>query len=169
MKKMIANKNSYDSIIRNRDVIKYIVIHYTGNNNDTAKSNCIYFQKQTERKAGAHFFIDDTEIIKSVPLNRTAWSVGGFYSSYNGAGKYYKKCTNFNSVSIELCNNLKNYPSKKQIKLLKKCIKYIKKYCKNADVIIRHWDVNGKECPLKLIGEYNYTWDNLKKELYKSL
>lgn len=46
------------------------------------------------------------EIWRSIPMNRIAYAVGGFYSQSGGAGAgaYYGKCTNANSVSIELCD-----------------------------------------------------------------
>lgn len=57
--------------------------------------------------------------------------------------------TNENSVSIELCdcNNVEKPYSNKQIKAVRKLIKYIQRYCPNANKIIRHFDVNGKHCP----------------------
>lgn len=163
MKKIKANKNSYDATSkRNRDSIKYIIIHYTGGTGDTARNNCLYFKRQTERKAGAHFFVDSNECIKSVNMNRTAWSVGGFYTKNNGAGKYYKKATNYNSVSIEVCNWTKPELDINTMINIRKCVKYIKKYCKNAKIIIRHWDVNGKMCPYYVIGSDNKFWNKLK-------
>lgn len=36
---------------------KYIVIHYTGNETDTAKANSSYF-KSINRGASAHYFVD---------------------------------------------------------------------------------------------------------------
>ena len=40
--KLLAKKISYDSKKRSRKKVKYIVIHYTGNTNDTAKNNADY-------------------------------------------------------------------------------------------------------------------------------
>ena len=56
--------------------IKYIVIHYTANDGDTAVGNGNYF-KNNVVKASAHYFVDDTKIIQSVPDDYVAWSVGG--------------------------------------------------------------------------------------------
>ena len=94
------------------DDIKYIVIHYTGNNGDTAANNCRYFQG-ANRNASAHYFVDGGNYVyKSVPVKSVAWSVGGFYSQSGGAGSYYKKCTNANSISVEMCNCVKSVPDK---------------------------------------------------------
>lgn len=164
MIRKMAKNISYDKKKRSRKSIKYIVIHYTGNDRDTAKGNAYYFANGNTRQAGAHFFVDRYgNIARSIPMNRTAWAVGGFYSNDKGAGSYYNKCTNYNSVSIELCDNVYNDPSKTQIKAVKKLIKYIRKYCKNANTIIRHWDVNGKSCPVRMIGKNNKSWKVFKK------
>ena len=158
MKKILAKALSYDKKKRNRKDIFYIVIHWTGNKGDTAKDNAKFFATGNTRKAGAHFFVDrQGDIVKSINLNRSAWAVGNVYSINNGAGKYYKKCTNYNSVSIELCDFNKNY-SKEQVKAVKKCIKYIRRYCPYARTVIRHWDVNGKDCPHGMTGVTNKTW-----------
>ena len=85
----------------------------------------------------------------------TAWAVGKDYRSGRvGEAKYYKKCTNANSVSIELCDCATKDPSKEQIAAVKRLIdKLIKKKCPNAVTIIRHFDVNGKNCPARMIDE----------------
>lgn len=144
---------------RSRKSVKYIVIHYTGNNGDTAKGNANYFAYANTRAAGAHFFVGQKgSVYKSVPMNRVAWSVGGRYDTDGGAGFYYLKCTNANSVSIELCDNMTKDPSNAQVKAVKELIKYIQKWCPNAKTIIRHWDVNGKDCPIRMIGTGNDKW-----------
>lgn len=146
--------------------IKYIVIHYTGVNNDTALNECNYFKNSNTRSAGAHFFVDRTgACYQSIPLNRTAWSVGGFYTKANGAGKYYNICTNANSVSIELCDLLNKSMSSAQVIATKNLVAYIKSQCPNAKTIIRHWDVNGKLCPARMAGTNNAEWKNLLRQL----
>lgn len=151
MKTIKAKQISYSVKERNRNDVLYIVIHYTGNRRDTAENNGKYFATTNTREAGAHFFIDRKgNIVKSVPLNHSAWAVGGGrYSNYyiTGGGTYFGRCTNSNSVSIELCDIVDQDPSPEQIKAVKKCIKYIRKYCVNAKQVIRHFDVTGKACP----------------------
>ena len=104
MYKKMAKSISYSPIKRNRKDVKYIVIHYTGNSNDTAKNNADYYATGNTRLAGAHFFVDKLgNTARSIPMNRTAWAVGGAkYADCKatGGGKYYSKCTNYNSVSI---------------------------------------------------------------------
>ncbi len=159
IKKLLAKPISYAKEKRKRSTVRYIVIHWTGNDGDTAQGNANYFAKSNTREAGAHFFVGAKgAIYKSINMNRTAYSVGGFFSDDKGAGRYYTLCTNANSVSIELCD-LHDYPTELQIKACKYLVKYIRKYCKNAKTIIRHWDVNGKDCPHGLTGKNNKQWE----------
>lgn len=168
MYKRMAKPISYSPTKRNRKDVKYIVIHYTGNSNDTAKNNADYYATGNTRLAGAHFFVDKQgNIARSITLNRTAWTVGG--GKYNdckttGGGGYYGKCTNFNSVSIELCSSMdKEAYSKEQAAAVKRLIKYIRKYCPNANTVIRHFDVNGKHCPAPMMNEK--VWKKFKKAI----
>ena len=133
--------------------VKAIVIHYTGISNGSAQSECLYFSRGNQRQAGAHIFVDRAgNICKSVPLSRPAWSVGIFFTKANGAAKYWGELNNYNTVSIEMCDCAKHDPSKAQIKAIKKAIKYIRRYCKNATKLVRHWDICGKQCPGRMSG-----------------
>lgn len=146
---------------RSLDEVKFIVIHYTGNKGDTAQANAIYFATSNTRSAGAHFFVDKAgKVYKSVNMNRAAYAVGGKYSLSGGAGACYGKCTNANSISIELCDCCKD-TNWEQMKAARQLVKYIQKKCPNAKTIIRHWDVNGKDCPLPMIGTNNKKWKRL--------
>lgn len=147
-----ANKSNYGSK-RSTSSIKYIVIHYTGNNGDKSVNNATYF-KNNVVKASAHYFVDDTAVYQSVPDSYVAWSVGG--SKYSdcpktGGGKKYGLCKNANSISIELCDTVKDgkiYPSEKTIEnAITLTKKLMKKYGIPASRVIRHFDVTGKSCP----------------------
>ncbi len=155
--KRLAKPISYGGK-RDLKTVKYIVIHYTAGNGDTAKNNAVYFATGNTRQAGAHFFVDKRgEIWKSVNINRTAWSVGGLYGNANGAAKYFNICTNSNSVSIELCDCI-NGTNWEQMLATRQLVQYIQKRCPNAKTIIRHWDVNGKSCPAPMVGTDNEKW-----------
>ena len=159
-----AKSISYDKTRkRSLNDVKYIVFHYTGNSNDTAEGNARYFKYSNERQAGAHFFISrNGDIVRSIPMTRTAWSVGGNKLNNDG-GKYFGKCTNYNSVSIEFCDILEKDVSKEQIESAKKLIAYIRSKCKNVEHIIRHYDVTGKLCPARYIDDNK--WHDLRKKL----
>lgn len=151
-KTKLANSKNYGGK-RSLSSIKYIVIHYTANDGDSDDGNANYF-KNNIVKASAHYFVDDDSITQSVPDDHTAWSVGG--SKYGnckstGGGKYHGKCTNSNSISIELCDSVRNgkiYPTAKTIaNALELTRKLMKKYNIPAERVIRHFDVTGKSCP----------------------
>lgn len=156
-----AHARNRSATKRNRKNVKYIVVHYTAVKGDTAEDEARYFSREHKPHTSAHFFIgQDGQIFQSVDMYRTAYAVGGKkYSNCDktGGGKYYKKCTNSNSVSIELCDNLTKDPSAEQIKATKDCIDYIQKYCPNAKTIIRHFDVTGKYCPARMMDNKKWT------------
>lgn len=175
LKKKLANRKNYGNS-RNTSMIKYIVIHYTGNDGDSSKANTNYF-KNNVVKASAHYFVDSDSVTQSVPDDHIAYSVGGSkYSNCNitGGGKYYGKCTNSNSISIELCDDKKNgtvYPTTATISnALKLTKKLMKQYNIDAKHVIRHFDVTGKSCPEYWCGSSTKNkkwktefWDKLTK------
>lgn len=169
LKKNLANKSNYGSK-RKTSNIKYIVIHYTGNNGDTDENNGKYFHNNIV-KASAHYFVDSDSVTQSVLDDYVAYSVGG--AKYNnGGGKYYGKCTNMNSISIELCDDVKDkkiYPSVKTIEnAVELTKKLMKQYGIKADHVIRHYDVTGKSCPAYWCGtsDKNKKW---KTEFHNKL
>lgn len=156
--KIMASRHSYGGR-RALSSVEGTAIHYTGNKGDSARANALYFKNSNKRSAGAHFFIDSAgETYQSVDMSRVAWAVGGFFTQKKGAGRYYKKLTNRNTVSIELCNIADRYPTDKQIAATRELLAYIRKKCPNATKIVRHWDINGKECPGRMDGKDNAEW-----------
>ena len=135
---------------RSASEIKYIVLHYTGNANDTAKANCNFFATSNTRAAGAHYFVDENDVYQSIADNLSAWSVGGAkYANCTttGGGKYYGKCTNFNSISIEMCSRNGEIPERTVRNAAELTKKLMEKYNIPSDHVIRHFDVTGKNCP----------------------
>lgn len=159
-----AHSSNYGGTRKLSD-IKYIVVHFTGNKGDTALNNCKYFQGPN-RHASAHCFIDGSGVVyKSVSLKRVAWAVGGCYTLKNGAGSKYKVATNANSLSIEMCNCVGGVPADVYKDLVWLVTYYMKKYNIDADHVIRHWDVNGKDCPDPWIGKNNKGWNKFKSDI----
>lgn len=143
-----AKQLSYSVKERDKETcVKYIVIHNTGNNGDTAKNNVDFFATGNTRQAGAHFFVDQKGLIgRSIPMNLTAYAVGD-----NGKGSLKNIVTNYNSVSIELCDIVSKEPSDAMVKSVVELIKYIQNYCPNAKNIVRHYDVTAKTCPKTMV------------------
>lgn len=163
-KKKFAHKSNYGGKRSTKD-IEYISVHYTGNKGDTALNNCKYFQG-ANRHASAHYFVDGGKYVyKSVAVNRVAWAVGGCYSTAGAAGNSYKKCTNANSLSVEMCNSAGKVAEKVREQTIELVKFLMKKYGVPASRVIRHWDVNGKVCPAPWVGADNKEWNSFKKAI----
>lgn len=150
--KQLAHPSNYGGA-RDRSQIKYIVIHYTGNDGDKAANNAKYFQS-ANRNASAHYFVDSNNVYQSVCDLSIAWSVGGAkYTNCKetGGGAFYGKCTNANSISIELCDDIKDGKVSANSKTLNNaailCSELMSKYNIPIERVIRHFDVTGKNCP----------------------
>ena len=121
---------------------EYIVIHYTGNATDTALANARYFET-VNRGASANYFVDQTSVYQCVLDSDKAWHVGVNYGNHTLFGK----CTNSNSIGIEMCSNKKKIAQdtyKNTVDLTKKLMK---KYNIPASRVVRHYDVCNKVCP----------------------
>lgn len=154
---------------RTASQIKYLVFHYTGNDGDKAANNAAYFQSNVV-KASAHYFVDDTCVYRSVPDLRVAWAVGG--SKYpnadaTGGGTMYGKITNTNSLSIELCDTIRNGAYQASEATLENAAalgrELMAKYGIPLSNVYRHFDVTGKHCPSYLINAQK--WAEFKKRL----
>lgn len=139
--------------VRNLSAIRYLVFHYTANDGDTALANARYFA-DNRAGASAHYFVDDGMVVQSVADNRIAWAVGGEKwpdCGKTGGGRLYGKCTNGNSLSVELCDTRGDGRYDFSEATLKNAAelgrRLMKKYAVPPGRVIRHFDVNGKHCP----------------------
>ena len=161
VKTKLADKSNYTN--GRSCPIKYLVIHFTANNGDTAKGNCNYFQGKN-RNASAHYFVDENEIYQSVKDTDTAW--------HCGANKYYHPfCRNNNSIGIELCSRIdsrgKYYFEDETVDNAAKLVKELMdKYNIPVDRIVRHYDVTHKVCPAPFVYDIK-AWENFKSRFIK--
>ncbi len=145
-KKKLSNGKTVYGEKRSTGAIEFIVLHFTGNTKDTAKSNAKYFHSSITRQASAHYFVDENEIYQSVQDNYIAYSVGG--GTQSGHHPYYKVATNGNTLNIEMCTSGNSEISEKTEANAIELVKYkMKQYNIDANHVIRHYDVNGKACP----------------------
>ena len=165
-----ANRSNYGGKRSNAD-IKYIVIHYTANDGDTDEGNGNYFANNIVG-ASAHYFVDDDSITRSVPDDYIAWAVGGSKYKYTKGGTFYGKCTNTNSISVELCDTKKNgvYDfTEATIKNAADLVKLLmKKYNVPVERVIRHYDVTGKVCPKPFVDDEK-AWKEFKERLVDNM
>ena len=168
IKEQLANSGNYGGS-RNASQIRYLVYHYTGNDGDKAANNAAYFQRNIV-KASAHYFVDDTTVYLSVPDLKIAWSVGG--SKYanadkTGGGTMYGVITNTNSISIEMCDTIRNGVYQASEATLANAAALgralMEKYGIPIENVYRHFDVTGKHCPSYLINAQK--WAEFKKRL----
>ena len=168
MKTNLANRKNYGSA-RSAADIKYIVIHYTGNDGDSDEGNANYFKKNVVN-ASAHYFVDDDSITLSVPENFVAWSVGGTKwkdCATTGGGTLYGQITNANSLSVEMCDTLRNGTIKATEQTMANTASLVKdlmkKYNIDIDHVCRHFDVTGKHCPAYFMNAA--AWAEFKERL----
>lgn len=142
-----------------------IVIHYTGNDGDTADNNAHYFQNPFIRKSSAHYFVDDDNITQSVQDNYIAWHCGTI-------GKYYHPyLRNANTIGIEMCDTVKNgvhdlsdATKQNTIELVRELVA---KYNIKPENVVRHYDITHKMCPLYFVDET--AWAQFKAEIFQTV
>ena len=134
--------------VRQADV-EYLVIHYTAAPGDTAENNGKYFARE-KTGASAHYFVDEKQVVRSVPEEYVAW--------HCGANRYlHPKCRNQNSIGIEICTKGAegNYwfapDAVERAKELTRLL--MEKYHISEDRVLRHYDVTGKLCPAPFVEE----------------
>ena len=175
---------------RNGVAIKYLVIHYTGSTHSekgTARDCCKMFATSS-REASADFVVDDEEIYQynGDIKNRKCWAVGGKkyrWIDTSVGGTYYGKCTNANSISIEMKSSKVNRKSVKDTdtdwyltdKVVANTVELaaylLKKYNIPFSNMIMHHHVSGKLCPLPWCQkESNLSkWEDFKKRVKAEL
>ena len=141
--------------------IKWIVIHYTAgvySSRGAARNTASWFANPAAG-GSADFVVDDAEVVQFSPdiKNYLCWHAGVDYS--NGTAPYWGKCTNANSIGIEICscnktggmtnaNDSNYYFTDAAIANAVELVKYLMKtYNIPASNVIRHWDVCRKPCP----------------------
>ena len=161
-----TNKNSLSRI-------KYIVIHYVGAVS-TAYNNACYFAN-AYRGASAHYIVDEVSIWQCVSDDDASWHCGGGLqgSSY---GSFYRKCTNSNSIGIEMCVKKDSlgrwYFEPKTIENTIDLVQHLMtKYGIPIGNVIRHADVTGKVCPEPYCysTQHDNAWNEFKSKIGSTL
>ena len=138
--KPITNGNNFGGR-RPKSAVQYIAIHWTANEEETATALNHYFYFQNHSVgASAHYFVDHSKIIQIVGDTTVAYAVGG----NQGYGVALNGCTNYNSISIEMCVN-KGYNNQMLFNTVELVKELLRQY-PNARVC-RHWDATRKDCP----------------------
>ena len=142
--------------------IQFIVVHYTAGDGDSARGNCVYFQRNPGLYASAHYFVDEAGWEQSVADEDTAWHCGA--NTYK-----HPLCRNANSIGVELCSR-KDAAGKyffapatvdQAVKLVQSLMD---KHGVDAEHVLRHYDVTGKKCPAPFVDDPE-AWAAFKERL----
>ena len=132
-KEIWCNKGNFTEDNRKYSDIDTLVIHYTGNDGDTAANNGNYF-KNNVVETSAHYFVDDTTVVRSVADKNIAWHAGDWN-------------INCRSIGIEIAGSTTECTGKTLENVIALTKELMKKYNITKDRVIRHYDANGKLCP----------------------
>ena len=170
--------NTHISRLKGR-VVKYIAIHYTAGGSSRPGSAMGVRNVFLKRNASADFAVDDETILQINPdlRNWYTWGVGDKKNPFTDGGRLYGIATNRNTISIEICSNLKPgtsasapnhdgwYFTDKALDKALQLVHWLMRYFNiTKSNVVRHYDISGKICP-GVEGwndAYLYTPDGLK-------
>lgn len=142
--------------------IKYIAIHYTAGGSSKPGSALKVKNVFESRKASADFAVDDEKMVQFNPdlKNYYCWAVGDQKNMFSKGGSLYGKVTNKNTISIEICSNLKygtsaSVPNHEGWYFTGEALRNAAELCKilmekyniSFENVVRHYDISGKMCP----------------------
>ena len=149
---------------------EFIVLHYVGAVS-TARNNGSYYGSTPNIGASAHFFVDEHEIVSSVPLTMSAGHCGVDYS--NGRAPYWHRdgidSTNRRSIGIEMCCKKTAsgewYIEPETVTRTVALVKWLmQEYNIPISNVIRHYDVCWKNCPEPWVRDPKQ-WEDFKRRL----
>lgn len=148
----------YNFSKRIEGMIKYIVIHDTGNKCIGANANAHYkFFNSGDKQSSAHYFVDDKQILRIIKDEDKSWAVG------DGRGKF--GITNENSLNIEMCINSDGDFNETYLNALKLTQYLMEKYDISIENVVRHYDASRKICP-DIFKDNNWKkWNKFKEDL----
>lgn len=165
--------------------VTYLAIHYTAGSTSKKGSALNVKRVFEQRSASADFCVDDETMVQFNPdiKNYYCWAVGDKKYAHTKGGSLYGRATNRNTISIEMCSNLKKGASAASAnhdgwyitdETLQQCAKLakilMKKYNIPIERVVRHYDISGKLCP-GVIGwnnELTYTNEGKTTKTYNN-
>ena len=131
--------------------VRYIVLHYTAGNGDTAKNNCDYYHRVGGLQASAHYFCDEHGAMQSVREGDTAWHCGA-------RAYWHPECRNGNSIGIEMCSRKRADGSyyilpETVVNAAALAREIMQRYGIDTEHVLRHYDVTGKRCPMPWVDD----------------
>ena len=161
--KQLLTKNAYSRPGSKLLYVRNIVIHYVANPGTSAQANRNYFENLQNKannpdgvKASAHFIVGlNGEVVQCIPLTEIA------YANYP---------RNDDTISIEVCHpdETGQFNEETYRTVVRLTADLLKDYGLNADDVIRHYDVSGKNCP-KYYVEHEDAWEKLREDIRAEL
>lgn len=140
--------------------IRFIAIHYTANSSRGADALAHYKYFNNNRTGtSAHYFVDSEKIIQIVGDSTVAYAVGG----NQGYGVALNGCTNYNSISIEMCVNSDGNYNQTYFHTVELVKELLRKYPKA--IVCRHYDATRKNCPARMAGRNNSEWNKFLNDI----
>lgn len=155
MEVSLLTPNEYSRPQEALEQVDHIFVHYTANPGTTAMQNRSYFENlgiTGETSASAHFVIGyEGEIVQCIPTTEIAYAV---------------KENNYNSISIECCYLAEDgsFTQATYDSLIELLAFLVGKFDLTSEDILRHYDSNGKLCPLYYANHEN-KWKELKRDV----
>ena len=154
--------------------IKWIVVHYLG----VVGEN---FNLWNGGYGATYTIAWDGTIHHTTDYTGVTWQCGGKLQG-SGGHQYYQKCTNFNSVSVEMCVKRTDgkysgndsddkwyFTTETQEAAVQIVSKMMDDLGIDVNHVIRHYDVTGKICPNPYVRNNHtrtsWTWDEFKARL----
>ncbi|MCI8658954.1 MAG: N-acetylmuramoyl-L-alanine amidase [Lachnospiraceae bacterium] len=143
--------------------VNNLVIHYVANTESSAEANRRYFDNLADQDpqqpgtvGGSHFIVGlEGEIIQCIPISEIT---------------YASNSRNFDTLAIEVCHP--DDSGKFSQPTYDSLVRLTAWLCKELDLtskdLIRHYDVNGKNCP-KYYVENEDAWKQFKKDVKKAM
>lgn len=155
----LLDVNEYSRPGTESDPITGIVIHYTANPGSTAQNNRDYFNGLQDGHGdyiSSHFVVGlEGEIVQCVPT----WEIA-----------YASNERNHDTISIECCHpdETGEFNYETYVSMVRLTAFLCKKYDLDADAVIRHYDVTGKNCP-KYFVEHEEAWETFRADVAAAL
>lgn len=154
----LLDVNDYSRPGTEMDPVTGVVIHYTANPGSTAQQNRDYFNSLQDGQGtsvSSHFIVGlDGEIVQCVPT----WEVA-----------YASNERNHDTISIECCHpdDTGKFKDATYISMVRLTAFLCEKFDLDADAVIRHYDVTGKNCPKYFVE--NEGMDSFKADVKAAL
>lgn len=166
------SKNEYSRPGRKLQVVKGIVVHYVGVNEQKPEQTVNYFESLkngvNNTYASAHYVIGtEGDGIHCIPDNEVAYHCGAKVYK-EGIQEKIGTYPNSNTIGIEMCHTKTGFTEKTLDVTAQLVATLLIEHKLSIKNLYRHFDITGKICP-KFFVEDESLWEDFKKRVNKWL